>query len=213
MEQYPHVWIQLPLDAPCIPGRRCEQENISAQQILWLRFLGPRYLDLPAWGGALQGIGQSIHYVLRVTASRGKDDMEDSTLNEVRDSLGSISGVVHESPHCSSRHLQRSDGNSFRIELVHQIPEFVPPLGDVCRNLAIAARSEEPRLAAETAVKCADHNPRLIDQATKTLENALRGEGMQPASPRRSSVPHCRFISSDPLSARAGILVGVISKL
>jgi hypothetical protein len=25
-------------------------------------------------------------------------------------------------------------------------------------------------VAAETAVKCADHNPRLIDQATKTLK-------------------------------------------
>jgi hypothetical protein len=33
-------------------------------------------------------------------------------------------------------------------------------------------------VSAETAVKCADHDPRLIDQATKTLENALRGEGM-----------------------------------
>ncbi len=33
-------------------------------------------------------------------------------------------------------------------------------------------------VTAETAVKCADHNPRLIDQATKTLENALRGEGI-----------------------------------
>lgn len=31
---------------------------------------------------------------------------------------------------------------------------------------------------AETAVKCADSNPRLIDQATKTLENTLRREGM-----------------------------------
>jgi hypothetical protein len=31
-----------------------------------------------------------------VTASRGKNDMEDSTLNEVRDSLGGIGGVVHE---------------------------------------------------------------------------------------------------------------------
>jgi hypothetical protein len=104
-----------------------------------------------------------------VTASRGKDDMEDSTLNEVRDSIG---GVVHELPPppmllaqgsghgsrtaahprrhcakghglgCSSRYLQRSDGNSCRIGLVHQILEFVPPLGDVCRDLAIAARSE-----------------------------------------------------------------------
>src|SRR5712675_2751128 len=29
MEQHPHVWIQLPLDTPCIPGRGGEQENIS----------------------------------------------------------------------------------------------------------------------------------------------------------------------------------------
>ena len=42
-------------------------------------------------------------------------------------------------------------------------------------------------VTAETAVKCADHNPRLIDQATKTLENALRREGMldQPPAPLR----------------------------
>ncbi len=33
-------------------------------------------------------------------------------------------------------------------------------------------------VTAETAVKCADHNPRLIDQATKTLENTLRRDGM-----------------------------------
>ena len=33
-------------------------------------------------------------------------------------------------------------------------------------------------VTAETAVKCADYNPLLIDQATKTLEQALRREGM-----------------------------------
>jgi hypothetical protein len=33
-------------------------------------------------------------------------------------------------------------------------------------------------VTAETAVKCADRNPLLIDQATKTLENALRREGI-----------------------------------
>jgi hypothetical protein len=33
-------------------------------------------------------------------------------------------------------------------------------------------------VTAETAVKCVDHNPRQIDQATRTLENALRGDGM-----------------------------------
>jgi hypothetical protein len=33
-------------------------------------------------------------------------------------------------------------------------------------------------VTAETAVKCADHNPGLIDEATTTLERALRREGM-----------------------------------
>jgi hypothetical protein len=33
-------------------------------------------------------------------------------------------------------------------------------------------------VTAETAMKCADHNRLLIDQA-KTLENALRREGMR----------------------------------
>jgi hypothetical protein len=33
-------------------------------------------------------------------------------------------------------------------------------------------------VTAQTAIKCADRNPHLIDQATKTLENALRREGM-----------------------------------
>jgi hypothetical protein len=103
MEQHPHVWIQLPLDPPGIPGRGGEQENISVQQILWLRFLGHRFFDLPAWGNALQRVDQRIHHVLRVTASRGKNDMEDSTLNEVRDSLGGIGGVVHDLPPLSTR--------------------------------------------------------------------------------------------------------------
>ena len=33
-------------------------------------------------------------------------------------------------------------------------------------------------VTAETAVKCADRNPLLIAQATKTLENALHRDGM-----------------------------------
>jgi hypothetical protein len=33
-------------------------------------------------------------------------------------------------------------------------------------------------VTAETAVKCADRNPFLIDQATRTLEIALRREDM-----------------------------------
>src|SRR5260370_885926 len=43
VEQNPHVWIQLSLGAPCIPGRGGKEENISAQKILWLRFLGYRW--------------------------------------------------------------------------------------------------------------------------------------------------------------------------
>jgi hypothetical protein len=33
-------------------------------------------------------------------------------------------------------------------------------------------------VTAETAVRCADRNPGLIDEATTTLERALRLEGM-----------------------------------
>jgi hypothetical protein len=33
-------------------------------------------------------------------------------------------------------------------------------------------------VTAQTAIKCADRNPHLIDQATKSLETALRKEGM-----------------------------------
>jgi hypothetical protein len=108
MEQNPHVWIQLSLDAPGIPGRGGEQEKISAQQILWLRFLGYRCLDLPPWSNALQRIGQRIHDILRVTTGRGKDDMENSMLSEV---LGSVGGVAHELPPLSTSdwlHLPRS---------------------------------------------------------------------------------------------------------
>jgi hypothetical protein len=52
---------------------------------------------------------------------------------------------------------------------------------DLCDAAAfIDMHGDRTRLwaTAETAVKCADRNPLLIDQATKTLENALRWEGM-----------------------------------
>src|SRR4029077_18619351 len=113
MEQHRHVWIQLSLGASCIPGRGGEQKNISAQQILWLRFLGHRFPDLPAWANALQKPDQRIHHVLGVTASRRKDDMEEPTLNEGRDSLDGIGDVVHELPPLSNSnwlHPPRSSG-------------------------------------------------------------------------------------------------------
>jgi hypothetical protein len=52
-----------------------------------------------------------------VTAGRGKDDVEDSTLR-VRDSLGGIGGVVHELPPVSTGdwlHLSRSSFNGSRL--------------------------------------------------------------------------------------------------
>ena len=52
---------------------------------------------------------------------------------------------------------------------------------DLCDAAAfIDMHGDRTRLwvTAETAVKCADHNLLVIDQATKTLENALRREGM-----------------------------------
>lgn len=52
---------------------------------------------------------------------------------------------------------------------------------DLCDAAAfIDMHGERTRLwvTAATAVKYADHNPRLIDEATRTLENALRREGM-----------------------------------
>jgi hypothetical protein len=52
---------------------------------------------------------------------------------------------------------------------------------DLCDAAAfIDMHGDRTRLwvSAETAVKCADRNPGLIDEATTTLENALRREGM-----------------------------------
>jgi len=52
---------------------------------------------------------------------------------------------------------------------------------DLCDAAAfIDMHGDRTRLwvTAETAVKCADYNPLLIEQATKTLERALRRETM-----------------------------------
>jgi hypothetical protein len=51
-------------------------------------------------------------------------------------------------------------------------------LRDAATFIDMHGERTRPWVAAETAVKYADHNPALIDQATKTLENALRREGM-----------------------------------
>jgi len=52
---------------------------------------------------------------------------------------------------------------------------------DLCDAAAfIDMHGDRTRLwvTAETAVKCAAYNPLLIEQATKTLEHALRRESM-----------------------------------
>jgi hypothetical protein len=66
-------------------------------------------------------------------------------------------------------------------KLIAQVCARPAIIVDLCDAAAfIDMHGEHTRLwvTAETAVKCADHNPRLIDQATKTLENTLRREGM-----------------------------------
>jgi hypothetical protein len=70
---------------------------------------------------------------------------------------------------------------SLARQLVAHICARLAIIVDLCDAAAfVDMHGDRTRLwvTAETAVKCADHNPRLIDQATKTLENALRGEGM-----------------------------------
>ncbi len=65
-------------------------------------------------------------------------------------------------------------------QLVAQVCARPAIIVDLCDAAAfIDMHGDRTRLwvTAETAVKCADHNPRLIDQTTRTLENALRSEG------------------------------------
>jgi hypothetical protein len=59
------------------------------------------------------------------------------------------------------------------------LPAMIVDLCDAAAFIEMHGSRTRLWVTAETAVKCADHNPRLIDQATKTLENALRGEGMR----------------------------------
>ncbi len=57
-------------------------------------------------------------------------------------------------------------------------PAIIVDLSDAAAFIDMHGVRTRLWVTAETAVKCADHNPLLIDQATKTLENALRREGM-----------------------------------
>src|SRR5712671_4217612 len=57
-------------------------------------------------------------------------------------------------------------------------PAIIVDLCDAAAFIDMHGDRTQLWVTAETGVKCADRNPRLIDQATKTLENALHREGM-----------------------------------
>jgi hypothetical protein len=66
-------------------------------------------------------------------------------------------------------------------QLVAQVcarPAIIVDLCDAAAFIDMHRVRTQPCVAAETDVKCADRNHVLIDQATRTLENALRREGM-----------------------------------
>jgi hypothetical protein len=57
-------------------------------------------------------------------------------------------------------------------------PAIIVDLCDAAAFIGMHGERTRSWIAAETAVKCADRNAVLIDQATRTLENALCREGM-----------------------------------
>ena len=57
-------------------------------------------------------------------------------------------------------------------------PAIIVDLCDAAAFIDMHGDRTQLWVTTETAVRCADRNPLLIDQATKTLESALRREGM-----------------------------------
>jgi hypothetical protein len=57
-------------------------------------------------------------------------------------------------------------------------PTIIIDLYDAAAFIDMHGDRTRPWVTAKTAVKCADHNPGLIDEATTALERALRREGM-----------------------------------
>jgi hypothetical protein len=76
---------------------------------------------------------------------------------------------------------QVKNNRSLARQLVAHVcarPAIIVDLCDAAAFIDMHGDRTRRWVTAETAVKCADHNPQLIDEATTTLENALRGEGM-----------------------------------
>jgi hypothetical protein len=57
-------------------------------------------------------------------------------------------------------------------------PAMIVDLCDAMAFIDIPGDRSRLLVAAETDIKCADYNPRLIDLATKTFENASHSEDM-----------------------------------
>jgi hypothetical protein len=57
-------------------------------------------------------------------------------------------------------------------------PAIIVDLYDAAAFIDMHGVRTRLRVTAETAVKCADRNPLLIDQAIKALESARHREGM-----------------------------------
>jgi hypothetical protein len=57
-------------------------------------------------------------------------------------------------------------------------PAVIVDLCDAAAFIDMHGERTRPWVSGETAVKYADRNPRLVGQATTSLENALRREGM-----------------------------------
>ena len=76
---------------------------------------------------------------------------------------------------------QVKNNRSLARQLVAHVcvrPAIIVDLYDAAAFIDMHGDRTRLWVTAETSVKCADHNPGLIDQATKTLENALLREGM-----------------------------------
>jgi hypothetical protein len=57
-------------------------------------------------------------------------------------------------------------------------PAIIIDLYDAAAFIDMHGDRTQLWVTAETAVRCADRNPGLIDEATATIESALRREGM-----------------------------------
>ena len=57
-------------------------------------------------------------------------------------------------------------------------PAIIVDLCDAAAFIDMHGGRSQLWVTAETAVRCADRSPGLIDEATTTLESALRREGM-----------------------------------